>query len=127
VRHDIGYFDSRARLNPPLRQQRDRDALSAALAAAPSTRWCLTTRPSKTDAKTLPFAETTRATGLELLLRSRCNGASKVARIEARHRGHHIGAGSNVAAAGSARVAVGAWPTSASSTPATEWQVKPER
>ena len=29
---DIGYFDSRARVNPPLRQQRDRDALRAALA-----------------------------------------------------------------------------------------------
>ena len=29
---DIGYFDSRARLNPPLRQQRDREALQAALA-----------------------------------------------------------------------------------------------
>jgi len=27
---DIGYFDSRMRLNPPLRQQRDRDALRAA-------------------------------------------------------------------------------------------------
>ncbi len=24
---DIGFFDSRARLSPPLRQQRDRDAL----------------------------------------------------------------------------------------------------
>ena len=29
---DIGYFDSRARLNPPLRQQRDRDALRAGFA-----------------------------------------------------------------------------------------------
>ena len=29
---DIGYFDSRMRLTPPLRQQRDRDALRAALA-----------------------------------------------------------------------------------------------
>jgi dihydroorotase len=29
---DIGFFDSRMRLNPPLRQQRDRDALRAALA-----------------------------------------------------------------------------------------------
>ncbi|HWS05929.1 MAG TPA: dihydroorotase, partial [Burkholderiaceae bacterium] len=28
--NDIGFFDSRARLNPPLRQQRDRDALRAA-------------------------------------------------------------------------------------------------
>jgi dihydroorotase len=30
--HDIGYFDSRARVTPVLRQQRDRDALRAALA-----------------------------------------------------------------------------------------------
>ena len=30
--NDIGYFDSRARLTPVLRQQRDRDALQAALA-----------------------------------------------------------------------------------------------
>ncbi len=29
---DIGYFDSSARLIPPLRQQADRDALAAALA-----------------------------------------------------------------------------------------------
>ncbi len=29
---DLGYFDSRARLHPPLRQQRDREALRAALA-----------------------------------------------------------------------------------------------
>ena len=29
---DVGYFDSRARVSPPLRQQRDRDALRAALA-----------------------------------------------------------------------------------------------
>ncbi|MBA4256022.1 MAG: dihydroorotase, partial [Polaromonas sp.] len=29
---DLGYFDSRTRLSPPLRQQRDRDALRAALA-----------------------------------------------------------------------------------------------
>jgi xanthine/CO dehydrogenase XdhC/CoxF family maturation factor len=30
--HDIGYFDSRARVTPVLRHQRDRDALRAALA-----------------------------------------------------------------------------------------------
>jgi len=29
---DIGFFDSRMRLTPPLRQQRDRDALRAGLA-----------------------------------------------------------------------------------------------
>jgi len=31
---DIGYFNPAMRLNPPLRQQRDRDALRAALSAA---------------------------------------------------------------------------------------------
>ena len=35
---DISYFDSRARLNPPLRQQRDRDALREALADGCSRR-----------------------------------------------------------------------------------------
>ena len=32
---DVGYFDSRARVSPPLRQQRDRDALREALAGVP--------------------------------------------------------------------------------------------
>jgi hypothetical protein len=41
---DIGYFDSRMRLAPPLRQQRDRDALREGWPTAPSTRWSRTTR-----------------------------------------------------------------------------------
>jgi hypothetical protein len=40
---DIGYYDSRLRLQPPLRQQRDRDALRAGWPTAPSTPWCPTT------------------------------------------------------------------------------------
>ncbi|MDM0114958.1 dihydroorotase [Variovorax sp. J22R133] len=66
---DIGYFDSRARLNPPLRQQRDRDALSAALADGTIDALVSDHTPVETDAKTLPFAESEAgATGLELLL-----------------------------------------------------------
>ncbi|WP_213957342.1 MULTISPECIES: dihydroorotase [unclassified Variovorax] len=66
---DIGYFDSRARLNPPLRQQRDRDALSAALADGTIDALVSDHTPVETDAKTLPFAEAEAgATGLELLL-----------------------------------------------------------
>ncbi|KQX24510.1 dihydroorotase [Variovorax sp. Root434] len=66
---DIGYFDSRARLNPPLRQQGDRDALSAALADGTIDALVSDHTPVEADAKTLPFAESEPgATGLELLL-----------------------------------------------------------
>ena len=66
---DIGFFDSRARLSPPLRQQRDRDALSAALANGTIDALVSDHTPVDEDAKTLPFAEAEPgATGLELLL-----------------------------------------------------------
>lgn len=66
---DIGYFDSRARLTPPLRQQRDRDALRAALADGTVDALVSDHTPVDEDAKTLPFAEAEPgATGLELLL-----------------------------------------------------------
>ncbi len=67
--NDIGFFDSRARVNPVLRQQRDRDALSAALADGTIDALVSDHTPVETDAKTLPFAESEAgATGLELLL-----------------------------------------------------------
>jgi dihydroorotase len=66
---DIGYFDSRARLNPPLRQQRDRAALRAALADGTIDALVSDHTPVEADAKALPFAEAEPgATGLELLL-----------------------------------------------------------
>ncbi|GKT20245.1 dihydroorotase [Acidovorax sp. SUPP3334] len=66
---DIGFFDSRARLSPPLRQQRDRDALLAALADGTIDALVSDHTPVDEDAKTLPFAEAEPgATGLELLL-----------------------------------------------------------
>ena len=66
---DLGYYDSRARLNPPLRQQRDRDALRAALADGTIDALVSDHTPVSDDAKTLPFAEAEAgATGLELLL-----------------------------------------------------------
>jgi dihydroorotase len=69
IDHDIGYFDSRARLNPPLRQQRDRDALRAALADGTIDALVSDHTPVDEDAKTLPFGEAEPgATGLELLL-----------------------------------------------------------
>jgi dihydroorotase len=66
---DIGFFDSRARLNPPLRQQRDRDALRAGLADGSIDALVSDHTPVGEDAKALPFAESEPgATGLELLL-----------------------------------------------------------
>jgi dihydroorotase len=66
---DIGYFDSRMRLNPPLRQQRDRDALRGGLADGTIDALVSDHNPVGEDAKTLPFAEAEAgATGVELLL-----------------------------------------------------------
>ncbi len=66
---DIGFFDSRMRLTPPLRQQRDRDALSAGLLDGSVDALVSDHTPVDEDAKDLPFAESEPgATGLELLL-----------------------------------------------------------
>ena len=66
---DMGYFDSRARLNPPLRQQRDRDALRAGLLDGSIDALVSDHTPVDEDAKNLPFAESEPgATGVELLL-----------------------------------------------------------
>ena len=66
---DIGYFNPTMRLNPPLRQQRDRDALRAALADGTIDALVSDHMPVGTDEKHLPFAEAMPgATGLELLL-----------------------------------------------------------
>jgi len=65
---DMGYFDSRARLVPVLRQQRDREALRAALADGTLDALVSDHTPVDADAKALPFAEAEPgATGLELL------------------------------------------------------------
>jgi dihydroorotase len=66
---DIGYFDAAARLVPPLRQQRDREAIRAALADGTIDALVSDHTPVTEDAKQLPFAEAEPgATGLELLL-----------------------------------------------------------
>ena len=65
---DMGYFDSRARLTPVLRQQRDRDALRAGLADGTLDALVSDHTPVDADAKDLPFAKAEPgATGLELL------------------------------------------------------------
>jgi len=66
---DLGYFDSHCRLEPPLRSQRDRDALARALAEGVIDCLCSDHTPLDEDGKHMPFAEAEPgATGLELLL-----------------------------------------------------------
>ena len=66
---DIGYFDANFHLIPPLRGQRDRDAISAGLIDGTIDAICSDHTPVDDDHKLLPFAESEAgATGLELLL-----------------------------------------------------------
>ena len=66
---DIGFFDSNARLTPPLRSQRDREAIRAAVLDGTVDAVCSDHTPVDDDEKLLPFAEASPgATGLELLL-----------------------------------------------------------
>ena len=66
---DLGYFDPNCRLEPPLRSQRDRDALARGLAEGVIDCLCSDHTPVDEDGKHLPFSEAQPgATGLELLL-----------------------------------------------------------
>jgi dihydroorotase len=66
---DIGFFDANARLAPPLRGQRDRDAIRQALLDGTIDAICSDHTPVDDDEKLLPFGEASPgATGLELLL-----------------------------------------------------------
>lgn len=66
---DIGFFDSMVHLKPPVRTQRDRDALRAGLLDGTLDAICSDHTPVDDDAKALPFAEShPGASALELLL-----------------------------------------------------------
>ncbi|MCP5266404.1 MAG: dihydroorotase [Burkholderiaceae bacterium] len=66
---DIGHFDTRCRVDPPFRAQRDRDAIRAGLADGTIDVICSDHTPVDDDAKQLPFGEAEPGvTGLELLL-----------------------------------------------------------
>lgn len=66
---DIGYYDSNCHLVPPLRGERDCEALRVGLGDGTIDAVCSDHTPVDEDAKQLPFAESDAgATGLELLL-----------------------------------------------------------
>lgn len=66
---DIGYFNPNCHLIPPLRSQRDREALCRGLAEGRINALCSDHTPVDDDGKQAPFSESEPgATGLELLL-----------------------------------------------------------
>jgi len=67
--HDIGFFDSQCHVIPPLRSQRDRDALRKALADKVVIGICSDHQPHEADAKLAPFIQSEPGiSGLETLL-----------------------------------------------------------
>lgn len=67
--HDIGYFDPQCRVVPPLRSDRDRAVLRAALADGRINAVCSDHTPVDDDGKQVPFSDAEIGmTGLELLL-----------------------------------------------------------
>ena len=66
---DIGWYDSAMRLDPPLRQARDREAIARGLADGTIDALVSDHAPVDEDEKNVPFAESVPgATGVELLL-----------------------------------------------------------
>lgn len=55
---DVGHFDSQCHVRPPLRTQRDRDALRRGVAAGIISAICSDHQPHDRDAKLAPFATT---------------------------------------------------------------------
>lgn len=89
---DIDYFDSNARLTPPLRSREDREAITQGLLDGTIDAICSDHTPVDDDEKLLPFGEASPgATGLELLLpltlkwaMEHCNGPDMLSQAIAR-------------------------------------------
>lgn len=124
---DIGYFDPRFRLDPPLRSDRDRDAIRAALADGTIDAICSNHTPVSATAKRLPFDEAAPgATALETLLPLTLKWAdeTKTPWVQALSLVTHKPA--NVLAEDTGRLAVGAKADITVFNPKAAWQVTEE-
>ena len=131
---DIGYFDSRMRLDPPLRQQRDRDAIRQGLADGTIDALVSDHNPVDEDAKTLPFAEAEAgATGLELLLGLACKwgadsqaGMARALAVLTSEPARVLGNSLGTLQASAGRLVKGGMADLCVFDPASEWTVEPQ-
>lgn len=123
---DIGYFDSQFRLDPPLRQQRDRDAIRAGLIDGTIDAICSDHTPVDDDEKLLPFAEATPgSTGLELLLSLTVKWASEAGVPLAKALDRITAGAADVLKLPAGRIAVGTAADVCVFDPDTHWRVGP--
>ncbi|QBK04317.1 dihydroorotase [Hylemonella gracilis] len=135
---DIGYFDSRARLTPPLRQSADREALRAALSDGTIDALVSDHTPVDEDAKMLPFAEAEPgATSVELLLslalkwgetldKSGSGGLSRALAVLSSEPARVLGGALGTLQASIGKLSVGGVADLCVFDPAAAWTVTPE-
>ncbi|MCE2969124.1 MAG: dihydroorotase [Burkholderiales bacterium] len=124
---DIGYFDSRFRLDPPLRSQRDRDALRAGLADGTLDAICSDHAPLGDEEKLLPFDEAAPgATGLETLLPLLLKWASETGTPLVTALAKVTSAAARVLREDTGRIAPGAKADLTIFDPVQPWRVEPE-
>ena len=131
---DIGYFDSRMRLNPPLRQQGDRAALREGLADGTIDALVSDHTPVDEDAKALPFAESEPgATGVELLLSLALRwgqesgvGLTRALAVLTSEPARVLGASLGTLQASAGQLVVGGVADACVFDPVEEWVVQPE-
>jgi dihydroorotase len=124
---DIGYFDPNYRLDPPLRSQRDRDAIVAGLSDGTIDAICSDHAPVGEDDKLLPFDEATPgATALETLLplTLKWARAAGIPLVQALARVTHNAA--RILGEDTGRIAVGAKADLVVFDPDAPWRVTPE-
>jgi dihydroorotase len=123
---DIGYFDAQFRLDPPLRSQRDREAIRAGLADGTIDAICSDHTPVDDDEKLLPFAEATPgATGLELFLSLTVKWAEEAGVPLAKALNRITAAPAGVLKLDAGRIAVGAAADLCIFDRNTYWRVEP--
>lgn len=132
---DIGYYDTRLRLQPPVRQQRDRDALRAGLADGTIDALVSDHTPVSADAKALPFAQAEPgASAVELLAAlalkwAQTDGVPVMRAVEVLTTGpaRVLGPRLGTLQASVGRLAVGGVADVCVLDPAHEWRVVPAR
>ena len=124
--YDIGYFNPHARFVPPLRTERDRQALSAA-AVAGLAAICSDHTPVDADEKLLPFGEAKAgATGLEVLLPLTLRWAEAAGVALPAALARITAAPAEVLGLQSGQLAVGATADVCIFDPAAIWQLTPD-